>query len=305
MPTGSFAAVNKNPMQVQPRTSPLRDVYDAAATTQAEDYDNIMGNYDDILSNSRQRQNSGLNYVPINPVFSQNLRPTEYNRSGDFDSAISGLSEFGRTGGYSQADIGNIRERSISPIRSIYDTASKNIARQKVLSGGYSPNQGALQAKLARESSSKIGDITTKVNADIAQMVAEGKMRGLTSYGNLAGQENNLINATNRSNTEMFNENELNNVNEARRVNTINSTGQNTANNRTTDDQLNAVQGQASLYGTTPALTRTFADQVLNNNAQNMQAVTTANNLKNQRANVGLNLVNNQLGGRTLGANRG
>jgi hypothetical protein len=297
MATGGFAGVRIGENVPQPnRGSPLRNVYDAAATTQAEDYDNIMRGYDDILSTSRNRQNQGLNYVPINPVFSQQFKPTEYSRSGDLDTAISGLKGVANTGGYSDSDVQNIRERSISPIRSIYSSAQEGLRRNKVLQGGYSPNYGAVSAKMARDASSQIGDITTKVNADIAQMIASGRMAGLNSLASTTGRENELINTNNVRNNEMMVETDLNNTNEQRRVNTLNSTGRMNANNESVNDQMGALQGRTSLYGTTPALTNTFANQVLSNNQQNIQAATTANTIKNQRANIGLNLVQNQLG---------
>ncbi len=283
------------------RGSPLRNVYDAAATTQAEDYDNIMRGYDDILSTSRNRQNQGLNYVPINPVFSQQFKPTEYSRSGDLDTAISGLKGVANTGGYSDADVQNIRERSISPIRSIYSSAQEGLKRNKVLQGGYSPNYGAVSAKMARDASSKIGDITTKVNADIAQMIASGRMAGLNSLASSTGRENELINENNARNAAMMNETELGNTNEQRRVNELNTRGRMSANTESGNTQMDALRGKQSLYGTTPALTNTFANQVLNNNAQNMQAATTANQIKNQRANIGLNLVQSQLGTPRMG----
>lgn len=287
----------------RPPTGGIRSVYDAAATTQAEDYDDIMRGYDDILKNSRSSSNNAkLNYVPINPIFNRQLQDSQYSRSGDLDTAITGLRGVSQTGGYSDADIGNIRERSISPIRSIYSSAQEGLRRQKVLQGGYSPNYGAVSAKMARDASSRIGDITTKVNADIAQMVASGKLRGLESLASTAGRENELINQTNLRNTELRNETERGNVAEQRRVDDVNRQMQlaiDEINNRnkqqTTNTQLQANQGKQSLYGTTPALTQTFANQVLANNQQNMQAAQTANMIKNQRANIGLNLVNSQL----------
>src|SRR5207344_2122390 len=153
-----------------PQQGGIKSVYDSAASQQAEDYDSIMGGYDSILNNARTNPSAKLNYTPINPVFNRNIQVYNYQRTPELNTALTGLQDYSKTGGYSDADIGNIRERAISPIRSIYDSADRNINRQKVLSGGYSPNQGALQAKLARESSSKIGDITTNANARIAEM---------------------------------------------------------------------------------------------------------------------------------------
>lgn len=285
-----------------PNRGGIKSVYDAAATTQAEDYDDIMRGYDDILSSAKNNRNSQLNYVPINPIFNRQLQGSNYERSSDLNSVITGLKSFADTGGYSDADIRDIRERSISPIRSIYSSAQEGLRRQKVLQGGYSPNYGAVSAKMARDASSRIGDITTKVNADVAQMIAAGKLSGLQSLTPTVARENELINATNQRNIDLKNEVERQNNEERRRVDEINRKMQlqiDEINNRNklqnTNTQLQANQGKQSLYGTTPALTQTFANQVLQNNQQNLQAAQTANMIKNQRANIGLNLVNSQL----------
>ncbi len=283
-----------NPKSSGGSGSPLRSVYDAAATTQAEDYDKIMGNYDDILNSAKSRS-SGLNYVPINPVFNRNVRDNTYSRSNSLNNAITGLEDFSKTGGYSDSDVQNIRERSISPIRSIYSSAQEGLRRQKVLSGGYSPNYGAVSSKMARDASSRIGDITTKVNADIAQMIAQGKLSGLQSLAPTAARENELINSTRNKNVDVKNQNDLGNTEEQRRVNTLNTQLRTQRESQGANDALAAVQGKTSLYGTTPALTQLFGNQVLQNNAQNMQAATTANQLKNQRTNTGLNLLQSQL----------
>ena len=279
----------------------MSSAYDAATSEQAQNYDDMMGRYDNILNNPSNKV-SPLNYVPINSVFNRNLQGTQYNRSNDLNTAITGLSDYSKTGGYSDSDINNIRERSISPIRSIYDSAQRGLNRQKVLQGGYSPNYGALTAKMARDSSSQIGDLTTRVNADIAQMVASGKLSGLNSLGNVASRDNELMNQASRYNTDLQNQIELMNTEEQKRVEGLNNQrrleveGLNNAailqNNNT---EMNALQGKTSLYGTTPALTQTFGNQVLQNNAQNLQAIQTANVIKNQRANTGLNLIQSQL----------
>lgn len=281
----------------------IKSVYDAAATQQAGDYDNIMGNYDSIFNNASNASRSpAFNYSAINPVFNRQLQTTPYQRSSELGTALSGLSEFSRTGGYSDADVNNIRERGISPIRSIYDSAKRNMDRQKVLQGGYSPNYGAVNAKMARDASSQIGGLTTKVNADIAQMVASGRLSGLNSLGSVASRDNEMSNQFNQRNTDINNQVELANTEEQRRVDNINNQGRldverlnNQNKQQNTNTQLQATQGKQSLYGTTPALTNMFGNQVLQNNAQQMQAVTTANAIKNQRANIGLNLVQDQL----------
>lgn len=285
-------------------TGSIRNVYDAAATENSQNYDDIMGNYDNLLGNIKNNRGGKLNYVPINPIFTKNIQGQQYSRSNDLNNAITGLDEYSKTGGYSDADIGNIRERGISPIRSIYANAQQNLNRQKSLSGGYSPNQGALTAKMARESSSQIGDLSTRINADIAQMIASGKLSALNSLGSITGRENEQINSVNQRNVDLQRDVDLHNTNEQRRVDDLNNQYKlkiedfnKGSEQQNFNNELGAIEGKRSLYGTTPALTQTFANQVLQNNQQNMQAATTANMIKNQRANIGLNLVQSQLGG--------
>lgn len=306
----AFGYAAKPNLLGQPTSQPkpqgnIRNVYDAAVTQNADDYDNIREGYDSLQQRARSNQNnSPLNYVPVNPIFNRNIQGINYQRSDDLNTAITGLKDYSNTGGYSDADIGNIRERGISPIRSIYDSARRGVERNKVLQGGYAPNYGAVMSKMARESAGQIGDVTTRVNADIAKMVASGKLSGLQSLGSVASRDNELMNQANARNTEMQNEVERMNADEQRRVDELNAAERARVDtlNRGVDQQnfnneLNAVQGKQSLYGTTPALTQTFANQALQDNAQSMQAVTTANNIKQQRANVGLNLIG-RLGGR-------
>lgn len=289
-----------------PQISPIRNVYDSATTQQADDYDNIMGGYDNVISDSRRSNASNpLSYNPMSPNAMGPLVGNNYSRSGDLDTAIRGLSEYSRTGGYSDSDISNIRERGISPIRSVYANAKRDMSRQRNLQGGRFSNYGALASKMAREQADLLGGASTKVNADIAQMVASGKLNALNSLGGFTSRENELINSTNTKNNELTNEVSRYNTGEKSRVDELNSKMQmmideTNAKNRmgNTNNELSALSGKSSLYGTTPALTHEFGQQVLNNNAQNMQATQTANALKNQRTNLGLNLVNNQLGRR-------
>lgn len=147
-------------------------------------------------------------------------------QAGDYSNIMAGyknLLDLSKTGGYSDSDVANIRERGISPIRSVYSSAMRNVDRNKALQGGYSPNYNAVQAKMARELSDTISGATTNINADLAQRIAQNRLTsmpqalsGMTSlygttpalsslYGNQAlqgaqfqnqinqqGQENNL-----------------------------------------------------------------------------------------------------------------
>lgn len=207
-------------------TTPLA-AYGSAINTQGSDYDRLMAAY--------QGQSSTAPTAPIS-----------YDPSSDVTSALATLKNFSNTGGYSDSDINNIRERDISPIRSVYSNAAQDLARQKVISGGYSPGYAGATAKMARDEASQIGATTTNANAGIAQMVQAGKLAAVQPYANLAaGQSNNQLSVANTNAG-------IDQSNKAR--------------------QLQILQGQQSLYGTNPALVSTFGNQALNTAGLNQNA---------------------------------
>lgn len=99
--------------------------------------------------------------------------------------AQAGFSEFAKTGGFSPTDLANIRARAVSPVRAVYSNAQREVNRQRSLQGGYSPGFGTLQARMAREQGQGVSDAATGAEANIAQMVQQGKLAGL--HGLAAG----------------------------------------------------------------------------------------------------------------------
>lgn len=190
-------------------------LHNTAVQQQAGDYDNIMQGYQKLQNNS--------------------ATASPYNASGARAPAIANLAELTRTGGYTPQGIADIRERSISPIRSIYASANRDVDRQRSLQGGYSPNYNAVKAKMARELSSQIGDASTKVNAELAQNVAQNRISTASPYASVTGQEAGAQDEASR-----FNRTQI------------------------PQQQMQALEGQKSLYGTTPALASTFGNQALN-----------------------------------------
>jgi hypothetical protein len=117
-------------------------LYNSGVQQNAQDYGNIMDAYKNM---------------PSNP-------------------AVTNMNDLATTGGYTAQNQADIRERGISPIRSIYSSASQNVDRQKNLAGGYAPNAVATQARMARDMSGIIADKTTAVNADLAQNIASNRL---------------------------------------------------------------------------------------------------------------------------------
>lgn len=282
-----------------PRGGSIRSIYDAAATQQAQDYDDIMGGYSDIQGRAKARSSeSPYSYQSLSPIAMQSLPGYQYSRTGDLGRAIGGFQDFARTGGYSDSDIGNIRARGLSPIRAVYENARRNLDRQKSLQGGYSPNYGAVLSKMAREQSSLAADASTNINAEVAKMVQSGKLAGLQGQAPLVANENTLVNQIGQRNVDAARDTAQYNTADERDVRNTNANLKIRADEMNQqsrmgamDDEMSALSGKTNLYGTTPALTNMFAQQVLQNNQQQMQAVQTANQIKNARAGVGLNIV--------------
>lgn len=291
------------PTPVPAWTNPSNSVqgaYGAAVNQNASDYDKIMGRYD-TLFNQAQENRATNNNVKV-PTVRSAQRSYEaipgYTRSGMLSQVADQLTNMSNTGGYSESDINSFRARGLAPIRSIYASGLENLRRNRALQGGYSPNYGAMQAKLAREQSNIIGERTSALNADIAERVAQGKQFALGNLTPLAERENAAINDINIRNAEGVNRTNDANTSDANRVAELNaqimmeverlrrSGGENAI-----SQAMQANQGAANLYGTTPALTNMFGNQVLQSNAQNLAGQQAEANIRQQRANTGLNLT--------------
>lgn len=262
--------------------------YTAAANTQASDYDRIMAQYADLA------KSFSSNPLKFNPVSSSSVNPitpqtAPYRQSDDVTKSIGNLGELSRTGGYSDKDIQDIRERDISPIRSIYANARQNTERQRSLSGGYSPNFNAVTAKMARDEAQQIGDTTTAANAGIAQNRASNRISASSPYASASSSANSQQAEADRKNADIINQiNSMNasigenNANRSTQVGMFNSQGFMDASKYNRSGALGALQGQVSLYGTTPALTSTFGNQV----AQAAQLSQGQQQLNNEKRRV-------------------
>lgn len=105
--------------------------------------------------------------------------------TGPYDQVLSGYSDFANTGGFSPADLANIRARAVSPVRAVYANAQRNVNRQKAVQGGYSPNYTAAMSRMAREQSSTASDAATNAEAGISEQVQQGKLAGLQGLSGL------------------------------------------------------------------------------------------------------------------------
>lgn len=235
------------------------ELYPSSVLQSAQDYDELMGRYRNIADSptpgmgSLVGQYEGLGNSDITPT------PLTYTRGPEMESAVGNLKELSTTGGYTPEGIAAIRSRGLSPIRSVYANAERNLNRNKSLQGGYSPNYGAVLAKMAREQSAATAAATTNVEAGIAQNVAQNRLNAAPLYSGLAERETGAMsdiasrNAANKLSADTSNrENKFNATSALERI-----YGGDRSN------RLNAVEGMRALYGTTPALPALYGQQGL------------------------------------------
>lgn len=227
--------INNQRDTIVPQNQNFWNQYTQASGEATNDYRDIMNQYKNFQATAAQPYNA---------------ERVNYSRSPELASALLGYQDFANTGGFSANDISNMRARGISPIRAMYANAQNEIARQKILQGGYSPNTPALLAKMAMSKNQQIADQVTDVEARLAEMRQQGRLAGLGGLGNLSVQDINFGQQAQLANQ---------------------AAGLNAAhlNSTTTDPmRLAAIQGQASLFGQTPGMAGMFANNLLNSNNQ-------------------------------------
>lgn len=229
--------------QAPKKPTKKKETYAASIEQQAQDYDALMNRYKSILDAGPDPQLASLM-----SQYSAAGTPVPYQRGPEMGDAFGNLNELSRTGGYDESNIADLRARGISPIRAVYSNAMQNITRQKALQGGYSPNYTASMAKLARDLSESISSGTQNVNAGIAQNVASNRLSAAPAYLGAAQNETSAINEANARNA-------------ATKFNSLGALSSLYGNER--NNKLAAIQGMASLYGTTPALPALYGQQAL------------------------------------------
>jgi len=223
--------------QLLPVTQLMANNYTRGSENAFSDYGDIMGEYKKTLGS-------------IDAMGPQNAQAmiVNYARSPELQKTLSGYGEFADTGGFSSEAIRDLRARGVSPIRAAYGNAQNDMERRINLQGGYSPNAGALRAKMAREQGQLSADAMQNVNANLAQMVQSGRLSGLSGLSQASQADIGF-----GQNAQMANQSA------GLRASEINASPFSQANQR-----LNALGGMASLYSATPGQASTFGNQVLN-----------------------------------------
>jgi len=184
--------------------------------------------------------------------------------------SYEGFTEFSKTGGYSPQDIANMRARGVSPIRAAYANAEREIGRQRSMQGGYSPNAIALQGRMAREQGQSAADATTNVEAGLAEARNRGRLSGLTGMSGIEGQRLDAdvdltkFNAGQRTNAQVNTFASADRAAAANRSSAESAAGRRmAASGASTRNQMDALSGMRSLYGTTPGMSEMFGNQAI------------------------------------------
>lgn len=281
-----------------PRTLP--DALPRAIEQAFTGYDELANLYRDALQRARQLGSTGIS--DIGRLISQyqslagqgpgvdvnipdiSFTPVTYTRSAEVGEALRRLGELSQTGGYSEQDIANLRERGISPIRAAYADAIREVERQRALQGGYSPAAPALLARMAREQSSRLAGAMTDVNARIAEAVAAGRRQMAPQLAQTALSESELANRIALENMRQGLAAQELQARAARERAELGLRGRELESQRQLAAlagigqllraqqqaaevgpqlELEALRGLTSLYGTSPALAETFGRQAL------------------------------------------
>lgn len=264
-----------------PLTNQYRQ-YSGAVAQNTGDYSEIMNRYRELLNNSGMSGGGfGGSSGKPRPQFTPQMMPKpeqfNYAPTQGHTDALGKMKELTETGGYSGDDIANLRARAISPIRSVYAGANRDMNRNRSIQGGMGVNFNAAKSKNAREMSEQISGAMTNVNAGIAQNVASNKLGIAPQYERAAGGESALRNQYGKANVDAVNSvNERNTgmTNDANKFN-IELTGK--YNNEDDDSRLKALQGMTGLYGTTPAMSSLFGSQALSHAGMESQNKMSGN----------------------------
>jgi glycine betaine/choline ABC-type transport system substrate-binding protein len=261
--------------------SPLGAQYNqyTNATNQAnQDYTNLMSAYRNLYSNLG-------NYTPIPTAPTYTPSVTPYTQSPNVTQSLSDLSNLAATGGLSAEDQANLRARGMAPVQATYAQAQQNIDRAKQLGGGYAPNYIAATANLARGQGQAVSDATQAVNAQVAQMVQQGKLSAAPAYASAAGGANALQEQYNAMADQMRNQAMQMNIQNQMQVAEQNAMMKNLYGLQM---PMNILDQMRSLYGTTPAQPALYGGQAMG--AASQQAGFNQNAMNNLMGAYGIGL---------------
>lgn len=123
----------------------------------------------------------------------------EFGRTGGLDAesigrfrGMGGYDEFAKTGGYGAKDIANIRSRALAPIGSYASAANDELARRRNVQGGYAPGFDSASRAIRRDASRGISDASRDAELGIMDRVNEGRRWGIGGMSEAEGALQNL-----------------------------------------------------------------------------------------------------------------
>jgi len=249
--------------QIDPFINEAAYNYGRGAEANYGDYTDIMNGYRSIAQGGGTVGGAGAGGGGGDFSYGAEAWAPEMLTYTDPFKSYEGFTDFSKTGGYSPQDIANMRARGTSPVRAAYANAEREIGRQRALQGGYSPNAFALQGRMAREQGQLGADAMQNVEAGLAEARNTGRLAGLTGMTDIEKQRLAAEIDVNKYNVGNKNAAAQSNAG-ARNAAAAGSAANNAAAAAASrGDQLNALRGMTSLYGTTPAMAQLYGDQVL------------------------------------------
>ncbi len=298
------------------------NTYTQSRDRQMQDYGDIMqgfrdyraGPVNDLMKATAARKAPNFSFERVSPERVAYKRTAETDEGlgnlrtafGTTSSALPGYQEFSQTGGYSPQDIQELRARGVSPIRSAYSNTMRELDRARSIGGGGgAPNYIAAASRAQRELPQQMADATTNVNAGLAEQVRSGRLAGLQGILGVGGQQAGI-----GGNVAGIGQAESAAMLEAARANQGASLQASLANQdadlraqQLTEQGYSAdvaakiaaaelgyrgLEGERSLYGTTPAMSSLFGSQALQGFGQRGQ-------MEQFRNQYGLGLIDAQL----------
>jgi hypothetical protein len=259
-------AQNQNQYQQQRYENQQGPMANAFAYNYGRGSESDYGNYTDIMNQYRNIASGGGAGAGGGgggggySAFTVSPGKASYN---DPFNSYKGYTEFSETGGYSPNDIANMRARGVSPIRSAYANAEREMGRGRALQGGYSPNMAASQVKMAREQGQSAADATQNVEAGLAEARNRGRLAGLSG---MYGVENSRLGADvdlSKFNVGLDFEGQQYNADAQARAQAANIGSAESSAAASRAQQMQALNGMANLYGTTPGMSQLFGNQLL------------------------------------------
>lgn len=246
----------KTQTEFEPVSQTFMNNYNQTAPQNIQDYGNIMKGYQGLNVGGPTK----FSYQKVSAP-----RPAELNESyGYLREAAPGYREFAQTGGYSPTDIQELRARGTSPIRAAYGNTQMQLDRARSLGGGGgAPNYIAAASKAQRELPGQMADAMTGVNAQLAEDIRAGKLQGLAGITGIGSTMGGL------SSDEAGRQLQAALANQGADIQTQGMGEQ--SRQFGIGAEMNKLQGQASLYGTTPGMANTFGNQALDAYKQRAQ----------------------------------